>query len=107
MCNIGRLTIDNAQVIESDLFASNGVIHVINSVILRPSDQPVKAASNELVKAVANSPNKVIPTKPTEKAIDPIVNQQLTPVSFNKNNQTMQIIYYEEPSIFRQSAIFL
>jgi hypothetical protein len=104
MCNIGRMTIDNAQVIEPDLFASNGVIHVINSVILRPSDLPVKAASNELVKAVANSPNKVIPSKPTEKAI---VNQQLTPVSFNKNNQTMQIIHYEEPYIFRQSAIFL
>jgi transforming growth factor-beta-induced protein len=48
------VTIDNAQVIEPDIFASNGVVHVIDSVILRPSDQPVKAVSNELVKAVAN-----------------------------------------------------
>ncbi|XP_046658065.1 transforming growth factor-beta-induced protein ig-h3-like [Daphnia pulicaria] len=72
-----RVTIDNAQVIEPDLFASNGVIHVIDSVILRPFDQPVKAVSNELVKAVTNQPNKVVANqpnkavanKPTEKIV--------------------------------------
>ncbi|EFX90385.1 hypothetical protein DAPPUDRAFT_309643 [Daphnia pulex] len=64
-----RVTIDNAQVIEPDLFASNGVIHVIDTVILRPFDQPVKAVSNELVKAVTNQPNKVVANKPTLKIV--------------------------------------
>ncbi len=98
------MTIDNAQVIEPDIFASNGVVHVIDSVILRPSDQPVKAVSNELVKAVANQPNKAVTNqpnkavanKPTEKNVisnstektiankpteKTVANQQPTPVS--------------------------
>ena len=30
----GKVTIDNAQVIKADIVASNGVIHVINEVLL-------------------------------------------------------------------------
>ncbi|EFX90384.1 hypothetical protein DAPPUDRAFT_309644 [Daphnia pulex] len=40
-----RVTIDNAQVIEPDLFASNGVIHVIDSVILQPPMPEVRDIS--------------------------------------------------------------
>lgn len=39
---------DNANVVEADLFASNGVIHVINSVIL-PAAEPAQKAPVSLV----------------------------------------------------------
>ncbi|XP_046658066.1 transforming growth factor-beta-induced protein ig-h3-like [Daphnia pulicaria] len=42
---LNRVTIDNAQVIEPDLFAWNGVIHVIDSVILQPPTPEVRDIS--------------------------------------------------------------
>ncbi|XP_057380925.1 transforming growth factor-beta-induced protein ig-h3-like isoform X2 [Daphnia carinata] len=48
----------NAQMIETDLFASNGVIHVINSVIIQPVGQPPKAVFSQRAKAVDNQPSK-------------------------------------------------
>ncbi|KAK4022404.1 hypothetical protein OUZ56_007873 [Daphnia magna] len=48
----------NAQMIETDLFASNGVIHVINSVILHSVGQTPKVVFNQPSKAVDNQPTK-------------------------------------------------
>lgn len=59
----------NAQMIETDLFASNGVIHVINSVILHSVGQTPKVVFNQPSKAVDNQPTK------------PPVNQQKTRVA--------------------------
>uniref|UniRef100_A0A0P5AJR4 Fasciclin domain-containing protein n=1 Tax=Daphnia magna TaxID=35525 RepID=A0A0P5AJR4_9CRUS len=61
----------NAQMIETDLFASNGVIHVINSVILHSVGQTPKVVFNQPSKAVDNQPTK------------PPVNQQKTRVARN------------------------
>lgn len=58
----------NAQMIETDLFASNGVIHVINSVILHSVGQTPKV--------VFNQPSKAVDSQPTK----PPVNQQKTRV---------------------------
>lgn len=61
----------NAQMIETDLFASNGVIHVINSVILHSVGQTPKV--------VFNQPSKAVDSQPTK----PPVNQQKTRVARN------------------------
>lgn len=62
-------TFGNAQMIETDLFASNGVIHVVNSVILHSVGQTPKVVFNQPSKAVDNQPTK------------PPVNQQKTRVA--------------------------
>ncbi|KZS17106.1 Uncharacterized protein APZ42_016664 [Daphnia magna] len=59
----------NAQMIETDLFASNGVIHVINSVILHSVGQTPKV--------VFTQPSKAVDSQPTK----PPVNQQKTRVA--------------------------
>uniref|UniRef100_A0A0P4Z507 Fasciclin domain-containing protein n=1 Tax=Daphnia magna TaxID=35525 RepID=A0A0P4Z507_9CRUS len=61
----------NAQMIETDLFASNGVIHVINSVILHSVGQTPKV--------VFTQPSKAVDSQPTK----PPVNQQKTRVARN------------------------
>jgi uncharacterized surface protein with fasciclin (FAS1) repeats len=35
--NDGKVTIDDAHVVKTDIAASNGVIHVIDSVVLPPA----------------------------------------------------------------------
>uniref|UniRef100_A0A0P5HBI0 Fasciclin domain-containing protein n=2 Tax=Daphnia magna TaxID=35525 RepID=A0A0P5HBI0_9CRUS len=51
------VTIGNAEVIDADLFASNGVIHVINSVILRSADEAKKAAAIQPIPTDVNIPS--------------------------------------------------
>lgn len=42
----GKVKIDNAKVAAADIMASNGVVHVIDTVILPPSIQRALAATN-------------------------------------------------------------
>jgi len=42
----GKVKIDNAKVAAADIMASNGVVHVIDTVILPPSIQRALASSN-------------------------------------------------------------
>jgi uncharacterized surface protein with fasciclin (FAS1) repeats len=45
----GKVTVDNANVVTTDIMASNGVIHVIDSVILPPADAAPAAALKDIV----------------------------------------------------------
>jgi uncharacterized surface protein with fasciclin (FAS1) repeats len=38
----GTVMIDNAKVVKTDIMASNGVIHVIDTVIMPPAEQAIK-----------------------------------------------------------------
>ncbi len=47
--NDGSLFINMSEVIATDIFASNGIIHVIDKVLLPPSDPPSEAALGSIV----------------------------------------------------------
>ncbi|KAI9555167.1 hypothetical protein GHT06_017682 [Daphnia sinensis] len=88
-------TFGNAQMIETDLFASNGVIHVINSVIIQSAGQPPKAVFSQPSKPLDIQPSKALDIQPSKvadiqpgKAVDiqpgkPPVNQQKTRTAGN------------------------
>jgi len=52
--NEGTVSINDATVVQTDIEASNGVIHVIDSVLLPPSDAP--AAAGSVIEPIAAAP---------------------------------------------------
>jgi len=49
----GRAYIDNAQIVSTDIQASNGIVHVIDAVILPPSVAASAGASQQTIAAIA------------------------------------------------------
>lgn len=45
--NYGKVKVDNAEVIMADISASNGVVHVIDAIILPPSIQKALASNSQ------------------------------------------------------------
>ncbi len=45
----GNVFVNESQVIITDLVGSNGVVHVIDAVLLPPADEPMEMASNTIV----------------------------------------------------------
>jgi len=68
----GTVTINGLQVITPNLQASNGIIHVIDTVLMPPLDQ--EAASGEAASGAAMEPSQAI-TQPTTMGEDGVAGQ--------------------------------
>lgn len=62
--------VNDAMVVKADVIASNGIIHVIDTVLLPPDDSP--ADEDDAVEATSESPVSVPTVMPSTKVTEPV-----------------------------------